>query len=150
MDSAVNRTDLSKSTRWSPARLYLVVSGAFLLVVAVAGFAVNHSFPIGRDQVEAAGTGHLLGILETNGWHNLAGLFSGLVALGFATRPRWARFGALLKGAFYVVVTTSIAIWGGETFWIATNDADQVVHASLAIGGVVSGLLTQPRGVSRP
>ncbi len=129
---------------WSPARLYLVGSGIFLLVVAAAGFAVNTTFPIGATETQRAGSDHVFGILETNGWHNLAGLVSGVVALGFALKPEWARAGALLKGAFYVLVTSGIAIWGGETFWIASNAADQVVHASLAVGGLASGLLTRP------
>ena len=132
----VNRLD------WSPARIYLVVSGVFLLVVAAVGFAVNSAFPVGADEVGVAGSGHIFGIFETNGWHNLAAVISGVIALGFAARPEWARLGALLKGAMYVAVTTGVAIWGGEAFWIAVNAADQVVHASLAAAGLVTGLLT--------
>lgn len=127
---------------WSPARIYLVVSGIALLLIAIPGFMANSVFPIGADEVGAAGSAHTFGIFETNGWHNLAGVISGLVALGFAIRPEYARLGALLKGAFYVGVTTSVAVLGGETFWIASNNADQVVHATLAVGGVVTGLLT--------
>ncbi len=132
---------LGATPQWSPARIYLVASGIVLLFLAVAGFAVNATFPTDPDQVHAT-SDHLFGILETNGWHNLAGLFSGLVALGFAVRPEWARLGALVKGIFYVVVTTSIAIEGGEMVLIASNAADQVVHASLAIGGLASAALS--------
>lgn len=132
--------------QWSPARIYLVVSGVFLLVVAFAGLAINQNFAIGSDYLDGHdASAHVFGILETNGWHSLAGLVSGVVALGFALRPEWARTGALLKGAFYVVVTTGVALWGPETFWIASNAADQVVHATLAVTGVASGLATTRR-----
>lgn len=143
METASDMTTSTRSTSdWSPARVYLVVSGVFLLVFAGAGFLVNSTFPIGTNELARAGSGHTLGIFETNGWHSLAGVISGIVALGFALKSDWARFGALLKGAFYVGVTTSIAVWGGETFWIASNNADQVVHATLAVGGIATGLLT--------
>ncbi len=129
-------------TAWSPARIYLVVSGVFLLVIGSAGFLVSSTFPIGAREVGSAAPGHIFGIFETNGWHNLAGLASGAVALGFAQRPELSRLGALIKGGFYVGVTASIALWGGETFWIASNTADQVLHATLALGGVATGLVT--------
>ena len=106
------------------------------------GFAINSAFPIGAAEFGTAGSDHIFGIFETNGWHNLAGLISGLIALGFATRPEWARLGALFKGVLYVAITTSLAIWGSETFWIASNTADQVLHGTLAILGIVSGLAT--------
>ncbi len=130
---------------WSPARIYLVASGIFLVVSSAVGFAVDSSFPASAAEVDSAGSGHIFGIFETNGWHNLAAVISGAIALGFAARPEWARAGALLKGAMYVAVTTSIAIWGPETFKIASNAADQVVHASLAVTGLAAGLATPPR-----
>ena len=137
------------SQKWSPARIYLVASGVFLLILAAAGFMVNRTFPIGVEEFGHAKSGHVFGLLETNGWHNLAGLISGVVALGFAMKAEWARFGALLKGFFYVVVTTSIALWGGETFWIASNGPDQVIHGSLAVGGLLTGWLTPKRREER-
>ena len=133
------------STRWSPARLYLVVSGVFLVVISAVGFGVDATFPATSSEVAAEGSGHTFGIFETNGWHNLAGVMSGLAALGFALRPEWARFGALFKGAMYVVVTSSIALWGPETFRLASNTADQIVHGTLAITGLAAGFATPKR-----
>ncbi len=135
---------------WSPARLYLVVSGVFLLVVAAAGFTIERSFPLSVSEFRAQESAHILGVLETNGWHNLAAVFSGSLALAFALRPEWARAGALFKGALYVAVTASLAIWGEETFRVATNLADQLVHASLALGGLITGVLTPRSGLDRP
>ncbi|HEX2090460.1 MAG TPA: DUF4383 domain-containing protein [Actinomycetota bacterium] len=132
---------------WSPARIYLVASGVFLLVTSTAGFMINRTFPIGAEEFRSAESHHVFGVLETNGWHNLLGVIGALLALGFAIRPQWSRFGALFKGWIYVGVTAAVAIWSGDTFWVASNDADQVVHATLAVGGLITGFLT-PR--SRP
>ncbi len=127
---------------WSPARIYLVASGVFLLVIAMAGFMINRTFPIGAAEFRSAESHHVFGVLETNGWHNLLGIIGALLALGFAIRPQWSRFGALFKGWIYVGVTAVLAIWSGDTFWVASNNADQVVHAALAVGGLVTGFLT--------
>ncbi len=133
------------SIAWSPARIYLVVSGVFLVASGLIGFTVDSSFPATPDAVESAGSGHIFGIFETNGWHNLTAMISGAVALGFAVRPAWARTGAFVKGVMYVAVTTSIAIWGPETFKIASNAADQVVHAALGVTGLAAGAMTPRR-----
>jgi hypothetical protein len=130
-----------ETERWSPARWYLVISGVFLLALAAVGFAYSRSFPTSPDAV-AEGTREALGVLFTNGWHNLASVLSGVVALGFALRPEWARTGALVKGVFYVGVTTSLLLVDAKTFLLASNWADQIIHASLAVGGIATGLAT--------
>ena len=127
---------------WSPARVYLVASGAVLVLAAVVGFGVNSAFPATSGEVGSAGSGHILGIFETNGWHNLNALISGAIALGFAVKPQWARAGAFFKGVMYVAVTVSIAVWGPETFRIVSNTADQVAHATLGVTGLAAGLAT--------
>jgi hypothetical protein len=127
---------------WSPARIYCAGSGVFLLMLAAGGFTIGGSFPTSSGAVVE--DGHIFGIFETNGWHNLAGLLSGAAALGFGLRPEWSRLGALVKGYFYVVVTVSVALWGGETFLIASNTADQIIHGSMAVLGLLAGYLTAP------
>lgn len=128
---------------WSPARVYLVATGVFLVFAAVTGFAIDRTFPTSADAVHAADNPHVAGIFETNGWHNLASLISGAISLSFALRPEWARTGAFFKGGMYTVVTASIAIWGPETLLIASNTADQVVHGSLAVTGLAAALATR-------
>lgn len=129
--------------RWSPARIYLVSSGIFLLVIAAIGYALDQSFPTSPDAVGQSRW--VFGLFETNGWHTTAGLISGFVALGFALRPEWAWAGAMAKGLFYVGVTTSLFLVAPSTFLLISNNADQVVHASLAVGGIGSALLTKRR-----
>jgi hypothetical protein len=110
----------------------------------VAGLALDRSFPTSPGAVDSAGSGWLFGVLQTNGWHSVAALASGAVALGFATRPEWARLGAMVKGLFYVAVTTSLFITEPSTFLLVSNVGDQIVHASLAIGGIATALATRP------
>jgi hypothetical protein len=128
---------------WTPARIYLVASGIFLLFVGVAGLVLDRSFPTSPGAVDSAGSGWLFGVLQTNGWHSVAALVSSAAALGFARRAEWARLGAMVKGVFYVVVTTSLLITEPSTFLLASNAGDQVVHASLAVGGIATALATR-------
>lgn len=142
MSAVVEHQPERVARRWSPARIYLVASGIFLLFVAAVGFALDRSFPTSPDAVGSSRW--VLGVFETNGWHTTAGLISGVVALAFATRPEWARFGAMLKGVFYVAVTTSLLLVEPSTFLLVSNTADQVVHATLGVTGIVSALMTRP------
>lgn len=132
----------TRGATWSPARVYLVVSGIFLVAAALTGFGYSTSFPTSADAVRDAHNPHVYGIFETNGWHNLASLVSGTISLSFALRPQWARTGAFVKGTLYSAVTTAIALVGGETFLIASNGADQVVHATLAVTGLAAAVAT--------
>ena len=134
-----------RSETWSPARLYLVISGVLLLVIGSVGFLYDNDFATSAEAVRNTEHGHLFGIFATNGWHNLAGLASGSLALGLAIRPEWARTGALIKGFMYVVVTSALAIWDGPTFWVALNTADQILHGSLAVTGLLCGFATPRR-----
>ena len=134
---------------WSPARIYLVVSGIVLVVLGVAGLVLNRSFPTSPAAVDSAGSAWLFGVIQTNGWHSVAGLISGGVALGFAARAEWARLGATVKGLFYVGVTASLFITSPGTFLLVANAGDQVVHASLAIGGIATALATRTAATRR-
>ena len=143
MATAARGIDRPRAGTWSPARVYLVATGILLIGAAIAGFGVSTSFPTSAEAVRSADHGHIYGIFETNGWHNLSTLVSGTISLAFAARPRWARTGALVKATLYAVVTISIAIWGPEPFLIASNGADQVVHGSLAVAGYAAALGTR-------
>ncbi len=143
---AVARAETGRRARWSPARLYLVISGAFLVVAGLTGFTVDASFPTSPSGVHPVLDD--AGVFATNGWHNVTGLVSGLISLAFATRPEWARTGAFVKGGIYVVATTAFQIWGGETFLIAVNGADQILHATLAVAGIATALATPRTGAA--
>lgn len=131
---------------WSPARIFVAVSAGYHLPLAVGGLVVDQTFPVGARAAEHGGRGHIFGVFETNGWHSLAALLVGLVSLHFAARPRHAREVALVLGVGHVVVFGGLLVWAPSTFWFASNDADQVVHAATAVGGIGAGLLTQRSG----
>lgn len=112
------------------------------LPLGTIGFLYERDFPIGVAATQSHGSVHIFGVFETNGWHNLAAVLRGIVALYFTFNPRRARAVALAIGVFHVGVTLSLMIWDPSTFWIASNAADQIVHASSAIGGIAFGLAT--------
>jgi hypothetical protein len=129
---------------WTPARIFMVASAVFHLPVAIVGLAIDQTFPFGADATVDAGSAHIFGILETNGWHSLAALLLGVISLYFALRPERARDAAFAIGIAHVVIVLSLTFWVPSTFWLASNGADQVVHTSTAIGGIGSALLTRP------
>lgn len=121
---------------------YLVVSGVYLLVSSIAGFAYTTSFGIGPS-ARQVGAANVFGVFETNGWHNLAGVLNGAAALGFAMTPtRIARIGAVALGAASGAVAILLFAWPAQPL-LASNGADQVVHISVAVGGIAAGLMTR-------
>ena len=129
---------------WTQARIFLAVSTVFHVPVGLAGLAIDQTFPLGSRAAVGAGSGHLFGILETNGWHSLAALIVGLVSLYYTVRPKGARAAALAIGLSHVGIVLALTFWAPSTFWLASNGADQVVHASTAILGTGSALMTRP------
>ena len=131
------------TSRWSPARLFLLVTSIVHVPLGLIGFAYDRTFPVGADAAQSQGSALVFGILETNGWHTLGALLVGAVALFFTINPARARQAALAIGAPHVALTVSLMIWEPSTFWIASNAADQVIHSFSAIGGLVSGFATR-------
>ena len=128
---------------WTPARIFLAVSAGFHFLVGLGGLAVDQTFPIGSDDAAHAGSGQVFGILETNGWHSTAALLVAVYSLYFALRHERAREAAIALGIAHVGIFLGLAIGSPSTFWLASNAADQAVHASTAIGGIGSALLTR-------
>ena len=48
---------------------------------------------------------------------------------------------ALAIGVFHVGLVIALIVQPAETFWLASNAADQVIHAFTAIAGIGSALL---------
>lgn len=127
---------------WTPARVFLLVTAIVHVPLGIVGFFYDRSFPLGAQATEVAGSAHVFGILETNGWHTLGALLVGVIALNAALNPGRAREVALGLGVFHVGLFASLLVWEPSTFWLASNAADQVIHAFTAIGGIVTGLAT--------
>jgi hypothetical protein len=132
-----------RAQSWSPARIFMLVSALYHLPLGIAGLLYDQTFPIGSGEAERAGSALVFGVFETNGWHSFAALVLGAVSLYFATRPQGARAAALVIGVQHVALIAAFIAWPPETFWMASNVADQIVHSFTAIGGIGSALLTR-------
>jgi hypothetical protein len=139
----------ARPERWSPARIFMLVSALYHLPLGIAGLLYDQTFPIGSAEAEHAGSDHIFGIFETNGWHSGAALALGVVSLYFTMRPRRARDAALAIGVLHVGIVAALIALPPETFWLASNAADQVVHSTTAIAGIGSALLTQASETAR-
>jgi hypothetical protein len=134
---------------WSPARVYLLVSGIYLVVFAgVVGFMYTRSFALGAQvRTDPNASARVLGIFVSNGWHNLLGVAGGVIALALVkSSPRTTRAAALWLGAYYLAVTVSLMVPASNDLAaniIATNGADNFVHAALGVGGIFAGLVTR-------
>jgi hypothetical protein len=120
----------------------MAASAVFHVPVAIIGLAMGQSSELGTHAVEHGGSEQIYGVFESNGWHSLGALLVGVVSLYFAVRPEHARVAALALGVGHVILFLALTFWDPSTFGLMSNGADQVVHASTAIGGIGSALLT--------
>jgi hypothetical protein len=138
------RAAFARTDRWTPARWFLLAFAIVHLPLGVWGLVVDRSFPIGAGATRAGDSGHVLGVFYTNGWHSLGALLLGILAATVVVSgPLRSRRVAFNIGALHVWLVVSLLVWDPSNFWIASNGADQIVHASSAVGGIVSGFLTR-------
>ena len=130
---------------WSPARIFMLISALWHLALGVVGLVLNQAFPVGSGSAGRSGSEHIFGIFETNGWHSLAALLLGFISAFFLVSPSRAREAALVIGVFHVALVAALVVWPPETFWIASNTADQIVHSATALSGIGSALLSRKR-----
>ena len=133
------------SGSWTPARIFMVISAAYHLPLAIVGLAIDRTFPVGASAAAQAPSEFAFGLFETNGWHSLAALILGFASVYFAVRPDGARAAALSIGIGHVLIVVAFALQPPSTFWFASNGADQIVHVFTAIGGIASAMLTRRR-----
>jgi hypothetical protein len=125
----------------TPAQWYCLLAGAGLLVAGGVGFIADASFSVGSD-VE----GSDLVIFEVNAWHNIIHLVTGALLVAAAARRTSARTIALLFGITYGAVTIIGLITGDHVLgFIPVNGPDHVLHATLALAGIVAALIS-PQG----
>ncbi|MEA2287088.1 MAG: hypothetical protein QOJ21_3131 [Solirubrobacteraceae bacterium] len=135
----------------SPARLYAMIAGVVLVAAGILGFFYEPAFssdPSVRSPV--------LGILDTNGFHNVVHIATGVLGILAARTVSSARTYCLLFGSVYHVV----AIWGfalggdGSILSIIpVNTEDSVLHLILSAGGFAAYAASAPstgRASARP
>ena len=135
------------TSAWNPARIYLLLAGAYLLLIGIVGFAsAPRTFPFGAGAARRAGSGLVFGLFETNGWHTLAGLLFGLIGLYFVFRdPAEAYLGALIVGLANAIAFVGLQVAVPSTYWLASNGADAVLHGTLGATGILAAVLSWPR-----
>ena len=138
-------TPAPERSAWTPARIFLLISTLYHVPLGVAGLIAERTFPVGAAATARAGSDFVFGVFETNGWHSVAALLVAAVSLYFTLRPARAREAALSLGVFHVGLVVALMVRPPETFWLASNAADQVIHAFTAVGGIVSARMTPGR-----
>ena len=128
----------------------LIVAATFVLV-GIAGFIPG--LTTDADELHFAGPhegeGHpeLLGLFHVSVLHNIVHLGFGLVGLAMARSVRGAS-SFLIGGA---IVYALVFVYGlvvdqdSDANFLPVNDADNVLHAALAAGMLLLGLLLTPR-----
>jgi len=91
-------------------QLYLWVWGAILVVLGGGSLLLHPDFAVGDD---VSGE-HLFGVFETNGWHGIAGLTMGILALAFARSDRWAPTVAAVVGGVGGILPAVVMFLAGE------------------------------------
>jgi hypothetical protein len=144
----MSRLDLpasAQTSEWSPARIFLLASAIYHTPLGIIGLVMDQTFPLSSGAALHGHSEHIFGVLQTNGWHSLAALGLGLVSLFFALRPAYARETALAIGIGHVGLVFALILWDPSTFLLASNAADQIIHSTTAVSGIVCGLLTPRR-----
>ncbi len=135
------------SKTWTSARLYMLVSVVFLIPTGIVGLITNQNFALGDGATRPKTADMVFGVLETNGWHSTAAVVNGLAALAlllFASDDV-VRRGALFIGAALAGLTVALMIPRSIDLLdnvLASNAADNLTHATQAIGGIATGLLS--------
>lgn len=85
---------------------------------------LDRSFPIGAEAAREAGSHHIFGVFETNGWHSLGALVLGVLAASILiAAPERARRVARLIGVINVGLALSLVAWDPSTFWIHRTES---------------------------
>jgi low temperature requirement protein LtrA len=96
--------------RERPAQLYLWIWGAMLLVLGIGSLIISPDFSTG-DSIKVE---HLFGVLDTNGWHGVAGTLAGIVSVTFAGSRRWAPAVAAGVGVFAGIIPAVVFFASGD------------------------------------
>jgi hypothetical protein len=147
--SAVPETDSTRvgtARLPTPAQLYCWIWGIALVVLGAGSLLVNPNFGVGDDVKGEA----LFGSVVTNGWHGLAGLSAGLVAVAFARSRRWSALvaaGVAVIGGIVPAIIFFLAGDGEVALGIIPVDITDAVllHLVPGIVGVLCALAPSSR-----
>lgn len=125
----------------TPARLFVLVAGAALVIGGIGGFFYESDFGTGSELV----ADEILGLFPTNGWDNVLHLLAGFACLAAARRAPRAM--ALAVGTGFTV----LAVWGmietegplGSLLDVIPVDTeDNLLHLALGLSGIAAAVAT--------
>lgn len=129
---------------WTPARWFMLVAAVWHIPLGIIGLIYDRTFPIGSGAASRAHSEHIFGIFETNGWHNLAAVVIAVPSLAVVYAwPRFTRVMSLVVGVSNTAVFVLFAVIDPATVWVASNAADQVIHALTGAGGILAAIVTR-------
>ena len=120
-----------------PTRAYALLIAVGFLTAGVLGVFTNNDFGTGADVTRDA----VLGLLDTNGWHNLFHFAFVPLAVWVANRAGGARSFALFAGVLYGVIGMSGIVIGDDAVLlglIPVNLIDSAIHLSLGALGLAA------------
>ena len=152
---ADERSQSAESRKADHLRLVAAVVAATFLLVGIAGFIPGlttdyEELDFAGPHDAMSGRAELLGLFHVSVLHNLVHLTFGLAGLLLARSVRGAS-GFLIGGA---IVYALVFVYGlivdehSDANFLPVNDADNVLHAALAIGMLALGLRLTPRRTS--
>lgn len=103
-------------------RTVTLLFGLFFIGIGVAGY-----------QPSFIQDGLLFGFFEVNDVHNMIHLASGVIALIAATRARLSKLFLQIFGLLYGATAIAGYWFGGDLQVMHVNDADNVLHAVIAV-----------------
>ena len=110
------------------SRFFAILFGIAFIFIGVLGFLPTYK----TDDL-------LFGYLNTSYMHNMAYLFSGVIAIMSATRYYLAKWYFRVIGVVYLVV----AIWGfwtgGDLYIMHVKLADNLIHLLIALAALLIG-----------
>lgn len=137
----------------SVAQLLAGVVGAVFLLVGILGFipGVTTNF----DDLTLIGpesSAHLFGVFEVSVLHNVVHLLFGVAGLLAAARASASVGYLIVGGVLYagVFVYGILIDQGSDLDVLPVNDADNILHLSLAIGMVLLGVVAAALARRRP
>jgi len=145
-------TDRADNDQGRLLRLAATIVAATFLLVGIAGFIPGITTDV--EELDFAGPhdgmsgqAELLGLFHVSVLHNLVHLSFGIAGLALARSVRGAS-GFLIGGA---IIYALVLVYGlvvdhhSDANFLPVNDADNILHAALAAGMLLLGLLLTPR-----
>lgn len=125
-----DRAGLARDAAW----LFCLVIGSSLLVDGILGLILS---PTSLRTGDSLPHRNFNFAFEFNSWHHVLHIVTAAVLVLGAVRRAWAPAAALAFGLVYVAFALVGFLHGSAVFGVVYSDTrDNVVHATLAIGGV--------------